>query len=73
MISSILIVLFGSLCAVCLDSIVFNGKDSRVVIDLVFGHLLIGFETVSSQYLVNLFDSDKFIRIDFLFVLIPEH
>ena len=61
MISSILIVLFGSLRTVCLDSIVFNGKDSRIVIDLVFSHLLIGLKAVSRQNFVNLFDSDKFI------------
>lgn len=59
MISSILIVLFGSLCTVCLDSIVFNGKNARIVIYLVFGHLLIGFETVSRQYLIHLFNTDK--------------
>ena len=61
--------LLACICRGC----VFNGKDTCIVEDLIFGHLLVRFESVSRQDFIRLFDSDELVGIDYFLILVPEH
>ena len=59
-------------CVVGCSGLVFYGEDSCRVADDIVRQFLVGFESVTGDGLVFLFDTDELVRIDFLVVFVPE-